>query len=270
MGLFGKIAAALAGKSGEDRALASELETLKREGRMHSRHVVHNPALVTVKLSSGIVGKVLDVSYSGLGAIFPAGSKDQMSLNMPPITMHLTILDREITIKAAPVHWTERSGEGTFVGIRIQHEAAATLMAVKELIEPLAWGGSLQPIGADIRNDRYKGDDWICFRGEDPTDILLRMTPDKKDVAEALMTFRLGSAYLEVVYREGILTTGQSEGTAMYGGAQMATSADGIDAKIARYAVCILLSAPANARDASRPLLKRLLGALKIDLVDGT
>ncbi|TWW10397.1 hypothetical protein E3A20_06760 [Planctomyces bekefii] len=264
MGLFSKIASAIGGsKTPESRELAQEIATLKKEGRMHARHVLHAPWPVRLELPGGTIGRVRDMSYGGLGVIFEESTPAFVPTDLSVVLATLHLLDQSTPIRVSAIHWSSPTPRELFVGIQVQHEVPASLLAMKSVIEPLGWGGSMIPIGEDIRNERYRGPGWHCYRGEGPTDVVARLDPQTSRLMEALITFRHENGYRDVRLLGDQLATSEPAGSSTYGGSQMANTS-ALDPKSLRSAACILLSLPESARLATAPLLQRILSELKV------
>lgn len=274
MSLFGKLASAVGSRKDREteKAVTKELETLKREGRLHARHVVNGQDLLSLTLPSGAKATIRDVSYGGLGLLFPATDSPKVGRVAESTKAQLKILDRELTVTGTPVYFMDRGANDLFVGFQIKHEAPESLIALREVLEPIRWGGSLSPIGPEVRHERYQGSEWSCLRGEGPTDLVIKTSPDRTDILEGLLTFRVGSAYCDVSLREGRMSTSRSLSEGSRGpvdaGSQMVTSGGGLDAATLRYAVYILLGAPEAARKQAQPLLVRMVEALGLPKKD--
>lgn len=272
--MFGKLAGIVGSKKERDdkKAVAKELATLRQEGRLHARHVVHAPGLVTVTLPNGVEAAVRDVSYGGLGLYVSHEDAAKLSRAKAVVSTTLRALGQDSQLSGTMVHWIERGAEGVYVGFKIEHEAPRTIMLMREIIEPLRWGGSMMIIGPDVRNERFQGDEWACLRGEGPTDLVLKATPDGRDVVEALLTYRIGSAYCDVSFRSGRLSTSRSANEGTRGpadaGSQMMSS-DGLDLTTLRYAIYVILGAPECGRRLAQPLLSKMLEALSLKSTRG-
>jgi hypothetical protein len=269
MGLFDKFAKALGRKDEETSVqqvdpLQAELATLNKDGRLHARYVLYADNLGTLRLDSqGLTGVLKDVSYGGFAVRFDVTPDDCRALE-GDLSATLTVLDRTIRCRLTPVRVVKQHSS-IFAGFCIIHESADTLVFLREFIEPLRWGKSLMSIGEDVRNERLRGQEWTCLRGDGPTDLILRRGPDSQ-MAEAMLTFKSRDSYAELTYRNGILRTGQTitgpQSDPKSLGAQMA-STDLLDPHLLRQAICILSASPSDLRLAVQPLLDEANKGLK-------
>lgn len=280
MSFFSKISKALGGKDKDADAekaaggeLKKELETLNKDGRLHARYVIEALGIATLKLhDEGIVGAVKDISYGGMAVRF--SSEGAPLPEKMPQSVHgtFTLLDQSIACRMQPVRLMHQNAKVLFAGFSMLHDTSDTLIFLRELIEPLRCGKTLVNLAPEMRQDKYKGLEWITLRGDGPTDLLLKSKPDGS-LDEALLTFRLHEAYCEVSYKNGKLKTGRmldrpGDSGAMGMGARMASTAD-LEKFILRTAIYILTSVPAECRKNVQPLLKDCMQGLGLTYADG-
>ncbi len=267
MSLFDNFSKALGRKSDstDDSApdpLKTELATLIKDGRLHTRYVLYADYVGTLRLDSGLTGVLKDISYGGLAVRFDVTPDDRRVIE-GQLGATLTLLDRKIRCQVKPVRVVKQHAS-IFAGCHIVHESAQTLIFLREFIEAFRCGKSLVAIGESIRNERFRGQEWTCLRGDGPTDLILRRGQDNQ-MAEAMLTFKTSHSYGELTFREGILRTGRvvksSENSIQSMGAQMA-STDVVDPTLLRQAICILASSPSDVRLAVQPLLDAAAKAL--------
>ncbi len=274
MGLFDKFSKALGRKSvsPDDVApdpLTTELATLSKEGRLHTRYVLFADNVGTLRLDSGLTGVLKDISYGGFAARFDVTPDDNRVIE-GQLGATLTVLDRDIRCQVKPVRVVKQHAS-IFAGFYIVHESAETLIFLREFIEAFRCGKSLMAIGESVRNERFKGQEWTCLRGDGPTDVIVRRGEDTH-MAEAMLTFKTSDSYGELTFRNGILKTGRvlksRENSIQAMGAQMA-STDLTDPALLRQAICILASSPSDVRLAVQPLLDEATKALFNKKVSG-
>jgi hypothetical protein len=214
-------------------------------------------------IRDGLTGVVKDLSYGGFAVRFDVTPDDQRILS-GELSAELTILGRKIACKVTPVRVVKQHAS-IFAGFCVVHETADTLVFLREFIEPLRCGKSLMAISEAVRNERFKGQEWTCLRGEGPTDLILRRGEDSH-MAEAMLTFKTPTSYGELTYRNGILRTGRViktvENNVQSMGAQIA-STDEPDPELLRQAICILAASPSDIRLAVQPLLDEATKALQ-------
>jgi hypothetical protein len=269
MGFFSKIARALGGNAaeGDDPRLIKELESLNKDGRLHARYVVHGDGIATLKLDNGLSGIVKDISYGGMAVRF--GQETQALQEGLPSSLRgtLHLLDQSVKCRLSPVRVVSQNSKVLFVGFSLHHEGPETLVFLRDFIEPLRCGRSMAALPTDLRQDRYRGPEWSCYRGEGPTDLLVKSLRDD-EIEEGLLTFRINEAYCEITYKNGVLKTGRNidrEGVAVRMGSNIEANP-----QILRSAIYILMSSPAACRKVARPIMREAMKALKLDWVESS
>lgn len=270
MSLFSKIARVLGRQNEADESdpLQKQLEHLNKDGRLHARYVIHGEGIALLKLDDGLTGFVKDISYGGMAVRFVAEGNATLPSVLPPVvTGTFILLDRQIRCKLSPVRVVSQNSKVLFVGLSLRHESPETLIFLRDLIEPLRCGRSLAVLTREMRNEKYRGEEWSCLRGDGPTDLLLKTTPDGAGLAEALLTFRVNEQYAELSFKADKMSTGRSledEGGGMLAlGSRMATTSE-VDKAVLRHAVYILMASPAACRKVARPILKQALQTLEL------
>ncbi len=279
MGLFSKLGKMLSG-NGKTQSPAQEaeamLQELSRDNRVHSRYMIQGDGVAQIFIENGgqgnipKMGLVRDLSYGGMAVRFDTDGRPLELGN--EVKGRMKVLDQEIMVKFSAVRTVGQSARTLFVGCVFLHEAPDTLVFLREVIEPLRCGKSLVNLGQDMRNEKYRGEEWVCLRGDGPTDLLLRSKPESLELEEALLTFRNQDSYREVSFNGGRLKTGRSAGSAgdsqpSSPGAQMANTAH-LDKASLRHAAFVLAGAPTAVKKQIEPLLKLILQALNVDVRD--
>ena len=268
MGFLDKLTKVFQKSPAEDEPLAKQLETLNQDGRLHARYVVNGDGIAALQLENGMTGTIKDISYGGMAVRFAAAGQvpDQ---TLPKILKGTFILlDQRVECVLSPIRVVSQDSRVVFVGFSLHHERPETLVFLREFIEPLRCGKSLAPVAAEMRNERYRGAEWSCFRGDGPTDLILRASADGATVEEALLTFRVMDSYCDLTFKGGRLKTGRMldkdpSGTLSVGG-RMASTVQ-MDRGILRQSIYILMSAPISSRALTRPLLEEALRVLELD-----
>ena len=272
MGFFNKLAKAFQKGPAEDEPLARQLESLNQDGRLHARYIVNGDGIASLQLENGMTGTIKDISYGGMAVRFAAAG--QVPEQTLPRTLRGTfiLLDQRVDCVLSPVRVVSQDSRVVFVGFSLHHERPETLVFLRDFIEPLRCGRSLTPLAPEMRNERYHGAEWSCFRGDGPTDLILRATADGSSVEEALLTFRVMDSYCDLTFKGGRLKTGRmldkDSASSLSVGTRMAATAI-MDRGILRQSIYILMSSPASCRNLTRPLLTEALRVLELDPVEG-
>lgn len=260
MGLFDKFTKALTRKDDgdakfKDDPLTQQLATLNKEGRLHARYVLDADNVGSLRLDDGRTGTIKNISYGGFAVRFDLTPDDNRPIDKQ-VGATLTLLDRQIRCQVMPVRVVKQHAS-VFAAFSIVHEAADSLVFLREFIEPFRFGKSLMSIGENVRNEKFRGQQWTCLRGDGPTDVIIRRGEDSH-MAEAMMTFKTQDSYGELTFRSGILKTGRvikkSENFVQSMGAQIASTEE-LDPQLLRQAICILAASPSDVRLAVQPLL---------------
>jgi hypothetical protein len=271
MRLFFKAAKARRdGAADKNGGLAGQLATLNKDGRLHARYMIETDAAARVELDGGLVGVVRDISYGGVAVRFEAGSQ-LLPTTLPPVAiakMHL--LDRSVDCKLGLVRSMAQGSQALLAGFTIAHETTETLVFLRELIEPLRRGVSLAELGAAILNERYNGPEWSCWRGDGPTDLVLKThgPSGSKGLAEGLLTFAADGFYCEITFKGRSVTVTRIDALPSEAaghtrlGTRMPADAQDAERHILRHAACILMAAPESARQTARPMLEAMIARL--------
>ncbi len=176
--------------------------------RRHPRLASYDLAKLT--LEGQTEWSVYDLSYSGLGVILPQPQSETWPSQIGNLVKgHLTLLNKSYQATLTLRH-VQNISEGLKVGFSFIHEDPSLLLALRNVLEPLRWGATLKALPKDITADRYKGEEWSAYRGEGPTDLIVKYSSNGA-LDEFLLLFRHGQDYLEVTYQHGRLKTSQGQ-----------------------------------------------------------
>ena len=268
MSIFSKIAKAIGSQKGPTAEAVSLLRELSQDNRIHVRYMFQGDGIAHITLENGTAGLVRDVSYGGIAVRF------ETSQGAPPLSKETTgrmhVLDRDIPIRFCPVRIASQNAQYLFIGCTFVHDTAETLVFLRDVIEPLRFGKTLALVPVDMRNDKYRDPQWSCFRGDGPTDLIIRSKKETNELEEALLTFREHNGYREVSFSGGRLKTGKStqrpgDSAGMLAGAQMANTND-LDKQVLRHAAFTICGAPQQYRKQVEPLLRLVLQGLDISM----
>ncbi len=264
MGLFSKLKSIFSSSSENGKSNAS-LEEVRKEMRSHSRYPVSFNGEATVVMAGGWRGSVLDISYGGIAVSFESSNCNLTESVSVLSSCTLEILGRSHQFQLKTVRTIPNGKDSLYVGFCFEHTAPDTLIYLREVIEPIRCGRSLEELNSEFRSEQYKGNNWHCFRGDGPVDIVLHIDDSKNKVMETLITLKSGDSYYEVGIRDGRLWTSKSAGgtnSQLMGGARM-TPNKTPDIAILRKAFLILASAPIKSSKTVRPLLDAITGAIR-------
>lgn len=266
MGLFSKIKKAL-GSTDDDAVGDSGLEAVRKEMRSHTRYPISFFKDTSVSISDGWCGSIMDISYGGIAVRFDSDRCD-FSKSIPVLAdCELSILGEHHKFQMKTVRTIPHSKEHLYVGFCFNHSSADTLIFLREVIEPIRHGRTIEPLGQDFRAERYRGKQWHCFRGDGPIDLIFQTGTSGTSIVEALLTFKSGDRYFEVGYQNEKFWTSKSlasdtgSGPLSTGSQMIPTVA--LDEALLRRAILILASVPVKSVAAIQPLLDLVSAAVK-------
>ena len=254
MGLFDKL---LGRKMHRSDAADAELAAMVKDGRMHARMRLHDDTVATLTLPNHLIGRVVDISYGGIAASFTrAKSPLQDSVQCEG---SLKILGASTALLVTAIRVVTYHGDATLVGFCLHHQAAGGLLFLRDFIEPSRCGESLALIAPELRQARYQGSEWHCWRGDGPTDLIAQTQPGTGALREAILTFRLNKTYCELTFKEGVIQVGiirQEDESSLLNGTARAMASDVNDeVRVLRAGLYILLASPAPCRALSASMI---------------
>lgn len=172
-----------------------------------------------------------NISYGGVGLIFDNPFDEKIFKESEEAVIFF--FDKNIKTKIKCVYLKEPIAGMSFIDLSIDD-----IWFLKNACKYLKQGSSLNEIKKSHLKDSYKTQQWRCFRGEGPSDLLLKISDHQPHkIEEFLLTF-LAHGYCELSYKNGVFKTGKSideEGI----GARMATT-NTFEKEIARSGALIL------------------------------
>lgn len=208
---------------GKPSAIPQE-PNLRRFARLSTK----NRELINIRINDSKY-HILDLSYGG----FAVQCGEEIKFSKTPIPAELKLIDKKITAKAFCTHQQSK-----VAGFCFQHEDPSVLLFLRECLEPIRYGGSIDQIDPAYVNDRLKSPPWKCFRGEGPTDLLVNSV-ENGALKQALLTFRRNDKYWEVSIKNNKVVTRVSIDSVGVG-ARVAETNE-LNKEAIRFAVCTLL-----------------------------
>lgn len=260
MGLLSKITKSLANRSPlpSREELRQEIEEVVKDGRLHVRYPLPEALKAELWFENGLVARVKNISYGGLGVELNDKSVSDR-LPRDEVT-EFVALGKKIIFKVRLVRWLETSEKTVFIGMAFCYDSPEVLRFLRLVIDGLRLGSSLRLVPDTIRKDCYQGPNWHCFRGEGPSDLLLRT--DGEQIAHALLTFPCNGSYSEITLVNDRILTGELVSNSPLAdhrpSPQMQTSRQ-LNQETLGRAAWILGSAPQQVQTCARPLLEKIL-----------
>jgi len=265
MGIFAKLGLLKNKDKTTPQDVQAELSSLKADGRLHKRIKITDPTLASLTLADKPTLPLVDLSYGSIAILLPANA---MSPTGAPLNGRLHTLNRFVDVKLTPVRSSpsrEIEENHVLAAFRFVHEDSAPLLFLRQFIEPSRSGESLAYIAPTMRQVRYNHQDWHCFRGEGPVDLLLRCQPNSVIPAEFLLTFRTQETYWDLSYRNGQLSTGHtanSNSSALDRGVDSVINSAELNPYVLRTAIFILSSCPSTYEELVHPIIELAKWAL--------
>ena len=196
MSIFSKILKIFTGKV-DSPIRETPTAAARRELRSFIRYRVSIP-LISILINNESAIAPVDLSYGGF-SIPSTSLKTQIHLSQR-ITSRLRILNQEVTTSAV---LTNNAGKN--YGFAFLYKTTDALLFMQQIIEFVKRGSSLAELAPENLKDEYKNAGWQYFRGEGPTDLLIRASESPKP--DILMTYKTAHAYKEIKSENDRLST---------------------------------------------------------------
>jgi hypothetical protein len=216
-----------------------------------------------VVFEKSIVLPMMDISYGGFSVAIDKPEHESLCETLPRSSeVDLVMLGVGTTGRAIRVF------EGKHrLGYAFCHDTASVLIFLRRFIEFMRMGEHLNVLDKNVLKPPYDSNEWLCFRGDGPTDVLLHASrSDANVVDEAVVTYREKETYRTAELRTGrLLTSIASENNLTTGqrGAQDAQANE----DILRKASCILMGYRQICDTAHQALLDNALVTFRKSLL---
>ena len=260
MGLFARFTSRNKNPLPDHSENQQEQKILLKESRLHARLKLNGPDLASLTLADGNYGVIADLSYGGIAVKFDNTTPSLTRENQLAGTLKL--LDRQLPItlrliRTAGTTVTNES-QSQLAAFMILHEETGSLLFLREFIEPYRLGETLNILATSLRQERYQSNDWHCYRGDGPIDLIVRCEPNTSKPVEALLTYRLAGTYWETAWSMGKIRTGRvivGSNISPKMGTDTVTSTQTVDLDALRTAVIILTASPHHCRHLTQILI---------------
>jgi hypothetical protein len=179
------------------------------------------------------------------------------------LQVQLQILDQSIDVEVSKAHEARDAARGrSFIGFSMHHESVDSLVFLRDIIESIRVGKTLAALDPSTLKEPYSKPNWLCYRGEGPTDVRLKVGNNARILEEAHITFRSGSYYHEVIFEAGkAIRTGSS--LSDFGPASRMEYSPQPLPKVARLLSYVLTGAqPKELLEACQPIVDQCLEVL--------
>ncbi len=258
----------LSKKNSTSQAPAAPIQDMDK--RRHDRMELSEKLAATIAIASIPPQPLDDLSYGGASVLIPGElpellRSDDGRFTEKPVPCELRLLG-DTYRTAAQIRSIRQTSDGTAVGLSFIHDDPILLLALRNIIEPLRWGGSVTAISKDIAADRYQGKEWHTYRGDGPVDLVIKID-ESSNTNEFLLVFRHGQDYLEVQWQNKHLRTSRSkqtnQDTVNYSAAAQMIASPDIDLSTLKIAVALVSGIKSEVCPFQDQLLRILIAKSK-------
>ena len=136
---------------------------------------------------------IANISFDGF-AIYIAEADRSKLFHSGHVGLHF--LGEETTLYASQVYVGE-----SVSGYKFTHENSGNLIFLRELIDYLKMGTSLQILTVEKLQESFRSPDWICLRGEGPSDLQIQVGKSG-EIEKCRLMFRIGDEYYQLQYKD--------------------------------------------------------------------
>lgn len=187
------------------------MDQVQKEQRYHERHPLVPGDPLTASLLGGINARVIDISYGGIlmqasGSRLPSEDQFRAASEMEIHHLGRTRLCCVVSVRNISVF-----ENNAMLAYEFRHQAAESLLFLKNIIEPIRNGGSLVKLSSENLKEPYNSPEWSCYRGDGPIDVIAEFDENRTHLLRVIMTFRHESQYFEVAYDGGKIKTSMTD-----------------------------------------------------------
>lgn len=213
-----------------------------------------------------IVLPLMDISYGGFSVAIDKPEHQSLCETLPRTAeVDVVMLGVGTTGRAVRVFESKQR-----LGYAFCHDTASVLIFLRRFVEFMRLGEHLDPLlDRSLLKPPYDSPDWLCFRGDGPTDFVLHKNKTANNtVDEAVITFREKDSYRTAELRNGRLLTSMSSeaGSGLAGRSAQDANAN---EDILRKSACVIMGLLQSCDEAYQPALTHLLNTLRKQLLSG-
>lgn len=206
-----------------------------------------------------------DISYGGFSVAIDKPEHESLLETLPRTSdVEIVMLGVGTVGRAIRVFESKQR-----LGYAFCHDTASVLIFLRRFIEFMRLGEHLLPVDKAVLKPPYDSADWLCLRGDGPTDIVMRQSKTvKRTIEEAVIKYRERESYRTTEFRNGkVFTQILSDGTnnAASGGGQETS----LNEDILRKSICLLLGYQQACQETQHPLLGSLIATIQKTLFSG-
>jgi hypothetical protein len=210
-----------------------------------------------------IVLPLMDISYGGFSVAIDKPEHQSLCETLPRTSeVDVVMLGVGTTGRAVRVFESKQR-----LGYAFCHDTASVLIFLRRFIEFMRLGEHLNTLDRSLLKPPYDSPDWLCFRGDGPTDFVFHKNKSANNsVDEAVITFREKDSYRTAELRNGRLLTSMSSEA---GGGLNGRSAQDATANedILRKSACVIMGFLQSCDEVHQPALTHLLNTVRKQLL---
>lgn len=238
------------------------------ERRVSQRYILGKESLCGhVVLEKTIVLPIIDISYGGFSTTLDTPEHQSLSQSLPRTSeVEIMVLGVSTTGRAIRVFETKQR-----LGYAFCHDTASVLIFLRRFIEFMRLGEHMRIINKSMLKPPYDSGEWLCFRGDGPTDVVLKKSgPSSTTIDEAIITYREKESYRTAEFRDGRITT--LIRTDSSGGNTSSRSGNDtlMNDDILRKTTCILMGHVQSCDAAERPYIESALKIFRKQILSGS
>jgi hypothetical protein len=230
------------------------------ERRVSQRYGLnHEMASGHAVFEKSIALPMMDISYGGFSVALDKPEHESLCETLPKTSeVEVIILGVATTGRAVRVFESKQR-----LGYAFCHDTASVLIFLRRFIEFMRLGEHLGVVERGLLKPPYDSSDWICLRGDGPTDVLIHKSKTSAHtVDEAVVTFREKDSYRTLEFRNGkFMTSVSSDATGGFAGRSSQETSANED--ILRKSACILMGYLQACPDTQQASIHNLLGQLR-------
>jgi hypothetical protein len=232
------------------------------ERRVSQRYAIsHDIASGHAVFEKSIVLPLMDISYGGFSVAIDKPEHESLCDTLPKTSdVEVVILGVSTSGRALRVFESKQR-----LGYAFCHDTASVLIFLRRFIEFMRMGEHLNTLDRSLLKPPYDSPEWLCFRGDGPTDVVMHMSKTSP-VDEAVITYREKDSYRTAELRSGkLLTFVSSEARNHASGAGSQDTNANED--IVRKAACVLMGYLQGCQETHQPAVLNLLNSLRKNLL---
>jgi hypothetical protein len=208
-----------------------------------------------VVFDKSVVLPIEDISYGGFSVSTRTADHQSFWEKTPRMTeVEVVIFGVSTTGRALRIFESKQR-----LGFAFCHDTASMLIFLRRFIEFMRLGEHLNALDKSGLKPPFDSPDWLFFRGDGPTSILVHKSPQNSQmIDEAVISFREKDSYRSAEFKNGRFLTGVSSDTNSSFG-KLSSTDQSLNEDILRKAACITMGYAHICSSEERPMIEHLM-----------